>query len=63
MPDIARIIHHVPGAGKTYSAVGDKYVMLATGEQTGGAYCLAEALVARAAARRHTINAREEGSM
>ena len=41
----AILIHHTPGSGKTYSAVGDKYVMLATGEQTGGAYCLAEATV------------------
>ncbi len=38
-------IHHIRGEGKTYSAMGDKYVMLATGEQTGGAYCLAEATV------------------
>jgi quercetin dioxygenase-like cupin family protein len=41
----AQFIHHAAGHGKTYSAVGDKYVMLATGEQTGGAYCLAEATV------------------
>jgi quercetin dioxygenase-like cupin family protein len=41
----ASLIHQTPGTGKTYSAVGDKYVMLATGEQTGGAYCLAEATV------------------
>ncbi len=41
----ANLIHHKPGSGKTYSAVGDKYVMLATGEQTGGAYCLAEAII------------------
>ncbi len=41
----AQFIHHTPGTGKTYSAVGDKYVMLATGEQTGDAYCLAEAHV------------------
>jgi quercetin dioxygenase-like cupin family protein len=41
----ASLIHHTPGTGKTYSAVGDKYVMLATGDQTGGAYCLAEATV------------------
>ena len=39
------LIHHTPGSGKTYSAVGDKYVVLATGEQTGGAYCLMEAIV------------------
>ncbi len=41
----AHLIHHTPGTGKTYSAVGDRYVMLATGEQTGGAYCLADATV------------------
>lgn len=41
----SQLIHHTPGSGKCYSAVGDKYVMLATGEQTGGAYCLAEAIV------------------
>ena len=45
MASPAQLIHHTPGAGKTYSAVGDKYVMLATGEQTGGAYCLADATV------------------
>ena len=41
----AHLIHHTAGTGRTWSAVGDKYVMLATGEQTGGAYCLAEATV------------------
>jgi quercetin dioxygenase-like cupin family protein len=45
MPADAVLIYHPPGTGKTYSAVGDKYVMLATGEQTGGAYCLADAIV------------------
>ena len=45
MSTSASFIHHPSGAGKTYSAVGDKYVMLATGEQTGGAFCLAEATV------------------
>ena len=40
-----QFIQHTPGTGKTYSAVGDKYTMLATGEQTGGAYCLADAVV------------------
>lgn len=45
MPATAQLIHHTPGLGKAYSAVGDKYVMLATGGQTGGAYCLAEATV------------------
>jgi quercetin dioxygenase-like cupin family protein len=45
MPSTPKFILHSPGTGKTYSAVGDKYVMLATGEQTGGAYCLADAIV------------------
>lgn len=45
MNPAAQLIHRSPGAGKAYSAVGDKYVILATGEQTGGAYCLAEAEV------------------
>jgi quercetin dioxygenase-like cupin family protein len=45
MPTPSLFIHHRPGTGKAYSAVGDKYVMLATGEQTGGAYCLADAVV------------------
>ena len=44
MSEPAQFIHNARG-GKTYSAVGDKYVFLATGEQTGGAYCLAEATV------------------
>ena len=41
----AQFINSTPGSGKVYSAVGDRYVFLATGEQTGGAYCLAEATV------------------
>jgi quercetin dioxygenase-like cupin family protein len=45
MTNGAQLVHHRPGSGKTYSAVGDKYVLLATGEQTGGSYCLAEAIV------------------
>ncbi len=38
-------IHSIPGQAKVYAAVGDKYVVLATGEQTGGAYTLADAIV------------------
>jgi len=45
MSNPAQLIHHLPGQGKAYSAVGDKYVFLATGEQTSGAYCLVEATV------------------
>ncbi len=38
-------ISHAAGTGKAYSAVGDRYVILASGRQTGGAYCLLEATV------------------
>lgn len=34
-----------PGEGPSFSAVGDVYRFLATGEQTGGAYALCEACV------------------
>ena len=34
-----------PGEGPAFSAVGDVYRMLATGEQTGGVYVLCEARV------------------
>jgi quercetin dioxygenase-like cupin family protein len=50
------------GAGKTYSAVGDKYVMLATGEETGGSYCLAEAVVPPGGGPPPHIHSREEES-
>ena len=45
MSNSARIIHLGPGAGPAFSAVGDVYRFLATGEQTGGAYVLSEARV------------------
>ncbi len=45
MPAPAQIIHAGPGEGPAFSAVGDVYRFLATGEQTGGAYALSEALV------------------
>ena len=41
----AQFIHLLPGHGRTFSVVGDKYTFLATGEQTGGAYVLADAVV------------------
>lgn len=41
----AHVIHSGPGQGQAYSAVGDVYRFLATGEQTAGAYALAEARV------------------
>lgn len=41
----AQIIQLGPGQGPAFSAVGDVYRMIATGEQTGGAYVLSEARV------------------
>jgi quercetin dioxygenase-like cupin family protein len=41
----AQIIHFGPGEGPVFSAVGDVYRILATGEQTGAAYALCEARV------------------
>lgn len=45
MTALPQLILPTHGSGKTYSAVGDRYTMLATGEQTGGAYALADATV------------------
>jgi quercetin dioxygenase-like cupin family protein len=45
LPTIAQFFHQAAGQGKAYSAVGDKVVVLATGDQTGGAFCLAELTV------------------
>lgn len=41
----AQTIHFGPDEGPVFSAVGDVYRILATGEQTGGAYALCEARV------------------
>ena len=43
--DPSQFIHMTSVTGKTYSAVGDKYTTLASGDQTGGAYSLMEAVV------------------
>ena len=45
MSSKAKILNVDPGAGQSYSAVGDVYRFLATGEQTGGVYVLSEAWV------------------
>ena len=42
MTEAAKIIQGGPGEGKAYSAVGDVYRVLASGEQTGGVYALSE---------------------
>ena len=41
----AQVIQLSNGEGPAFSAVGDVYRILATGEQTGGAYALSEARV------------------
>jgi hypothetical protein len=45
MPLPAQLIFATAATGKTYSAVGDKYTVLASGEQTGGVYSLTESIV------------------
>ena len=45
MISAAQILHVRPGEGAAFSAVGDVYRILATGEQTGDAYTLTEARV------------------
>jgi hypothetical protein len=45
MPTPAHLIHTSPGEGPAFSAVGDVYRILATGDQTGGVYALCEARV------------------
>jgi len=38
-------IHRLSESGNIYSAVGDRYRLLASGKETSGAYCLLEATV------------------
>lgn len=45
MSTTAQTVCLPPGEGAAFSAVGDVYRFLATGEQTGGAYALCEARV------------------
>jgi quercetin dioxygenase-like cupin family protein len=59
---LAQFIHHAPGQGRTFSAVGDKYTFLATGEQTGGAYFLADAVVPPGGGPPPHIHSREDES-
>jgi quercetin dioxygenase-like cupin family protein len=42
MSDNAKSIHVNPGEGDAYSAVGDVYRVLASGDQTAGVYALSE---------------------
>ena len=45
MSNTAKLIQLAAGEGPAFSAVGDVYRILATGEQTGGTYALCEARV------------------
>lgn len=45
MSQQAHLIHLGPGEGEAFSAVGDVYRILASGEQTGGSHVLVEAKV------------------
>jgi len=58
----AQFIHLLPGHGRTFSAVGDKYIFLAGGEQTGGAYALAEAIVLPGGGPPPHVHSREDES-
>jgi quercetin dioxygenase-like cupin family protein len=42
MSDNAKLVHVNPGEGDAYSAVGDVYRVLASGDQTAGVYSLSE---------------------
>ncbi len=57
-----QLIHAGPGEGAAYSAVGDVYRFLATGEQTGGAYTLCEARVPAGGGPPPHIHHREDES-
>ncbi len=45
MPTTAQVIHSAPGEGPAFSAVGDVYRILASGDQTGGGYAFLETRV------------------
>src|SRR5262249_10546078 len=42
MPKDTKLIHVGPGKGDAFSAAGDVYRVLASGQQTGGVYALSE---------------------
>ena len=62
MQDPAQLVHTTAAVGKTYSAVGDKYTVLASGEQTGGVYSLTESIVAPGGGPPPHYHTREEES-
>lgn len=62
MSAMAQLIQLSKGEGATFSAVGDVYRLLATGEQTGGAYALCEARVLPGGGPPPHIHRREDES-
>ena len=55
-----QLIINPGGQGKTYSAVGDRYTLLASGEQTDGAYTLFTATVPPGGGPPPHVHTREE---
>src|SRR5438552_14483080 len=62
MSETAKIIHVDPGEGTAFSAVGDVYRVLASGQQTGGAYSLSEIRVSPNNGPPPHIHSREDES-
>jgi quercetin dioxygenase-like cupin family protein len=62
MQNIAQLIHAHPGFGPVFSAVGDVYLLLASGAQTGGAYALFEIKVSPAGGPPPHVHTREDES-
>ncbi len=62
MPNPADLILSASGNGPVFTAVGDVYRLLATGEQTGGAYALLETRVLPGGGPPPHLHRREEES-
>lgn len=62
MPNPADLILSATGKGPVFTAVGDVYRVLATGEQTGGAYAMLESRVLPGGGPPPHIHRREEES-
>jgi len=58
----AKIIHVDPGEGAAFSAVGDVFRVLASGQQTGGAYSLSEIRVSANNGPPPHVHSREDES-
>jgi quercetin dioxygenase-like cupin family protein len=62
MPNDTQIIHLGPGEGDAFSAVGDVYRVLASGQQTGDVYALSEIRVSPNNGPPPHIHSREDES-